>query len=104
MNANAKDVNKILEGLALRQAADTGLQGSEHGSCICKLPAGSWQADILRKTADMPQARNPMELRQAMADPAKPVIFLAHDAILTHEVINRICTESPLNKMIIWEA
>ncbi len=103
MKANAKDINRILENLALQKAGDTAQHGVEHGSTICRLPAKSWQADIIRKSPDMLQARNPMELRQAMKDPAKPVIFLSTEAIVTRDVIDRICAENPLNKMIIWE-
>lgn len=103
MNMNAKDVTKIIEHLALQTAADAAAHGVEHGSKVCRLPAGSWQADVIRRTPDMPQARDPMELRQAMADPSKPVVFLSREAVVTREVIDRICVENPLNKMIIWE-
>lgn len=103
MNMNSIDTNKILEHLALQRAADFAQQGIDHGCMICRLPAGSWQADIIRRTPHMPQARNPMEFRRVMKDPGMPIIFLSREAILTSEVIDRICIENPLNKMIIWE-
>jgi len=103
MNMNAKNIKNILEHLALQAAGDSAQHGPDHGSMVCRLPANSWQADIIRKSSDMPQALNPMELRRAMQDPALPVIFLSREAIVTREVIDRICTENPLNKMIIWE-
>lgn len=103
MKVNAKDVHKILEHLALQDAVGEGHQVVGHDSRICRLPVKSWQADIIRETTGMPQALNPMELRRMMQEPDMPVIFLPDAAIVTREVIDQICAESPLNKMIIWE-
>ena len=103
MDVNAKDVSSILEHLALQSAADSGAQGLDHGSTICRLPVKSWQADIIRKTPNMPQALNPAELRRAIQDPEVTVIFVPEEAIVTRDVIDRICVENSLRKMIVWE-
>lgn len=104
MNISAKKANKILEHLALQQATEGAQRGMYHGSLICLLPVGSWQADIIRKTPGIAQAQTPMELRQMMGMPDVSVIFLSSDAVVTRDVIERICKESALNKTVIWEA
>jgi hypothetical protein len=38
-----------------------------------------------------------------MQKPETAVIFLPQTAMVTAEIIERICIESPLAKMIIWE-
>jgi hypothetical protein len=103
MNASARDTKRILEHLALQRAADSARHSADYGSRICRLPAGSWQADIIRRNDAMPQARDPAEFRRAMKDPARPIIFLSREAVVTWDVIERICAENPLNKMVIWE-
>jgi hypothetical protein len=100
---SAEDIGRILELLALQGVSEGACRGPDHGSTICRLPVKSWQADILRTAPDVPQALDPMGLRKAMQDPGMPIIFVPEEAIVTREVIERICVENPLNKMIIWE-
>jgi len=104
MTSHEDTVNRMLAHLALQKATEGAHQSASHGSTLCRIPKGSWQADTIRKSADMPQAHSPMDLRQMTQDPAMPVIFVPADAALTLDAIERICAESPLNKMIIWEA
>ena len=100
MDANAA-VGKILEHLALQAAGDSGSQGLDHGSMICRLPVKSWQADVIRKTPDIPQALNPAELRKVMQSPDAAIIFVPEEAIVTEDVLDRICAENPLNKTVM---
>lgn len=104
MQVNAKYMRDILETLALHEATDSAALGMQHGSRIARIAPKSWQAEIIRSTVDRKMAMNPTEFRALMEDNAAPVIFLPHDAMITAEIIDRICRESPFNKMIIWEA
>ena len=90
MNIAVKDMDKILEHLALQSSGDMASKGMNHGSTICRLPLKSWQAEILRSMKEMPQAMNPMELRRLMQNPDMPVIFVPHDAMVTRDIIDRI--------------
>lgn len=103
MQMNAKDARELLETLAVHHAADKLQHGLQHGSRIAKLEVNSWQADIIRNSPDIRTAQNPTELRVLMEDPGAAVIFLPRSAMVTADIIERICAEAPLNKMIIWE-
>lgn len=92
----------VLELLAMQEAAGSMWRGS-HGSRLCLLKKGSWQAKVLRGSSRLPKAKTPAELRRAMKITAAPVVFLPCEAILTAEAIGRICTESSLDKTIVWE-
>ena len=100
---SAEDAREILETLAVQDAADTARHGMQHGSRIARLQVSSWQAEIIRHSPEIKLARTPVEFRALMEDPAAHVIFLPQDAFITAEIIDRICAESPFNKMVIWE-
>lgn len=100
---SAGDVREILETLAIQNAADTARQGSQHGSRVARLAVSSWQAEIIRHSPEIKTALTPTELRALMGDPAHHVIFLPQAAMVTAEIIERICAEFSLNKMLIWE-
>ena len=103
MQVNAKDAKELLETLALNHAAEFSRQGQQHYSRVAKLAVNSWQADIIRASSEIAVAENPVELRRLMEEPAPAVIFLPQSAMVTSEIIERICAEAVLNKMIIWE-
>ena len=103
MKASMINLEELLEQLALQAAAETMQAGMNHGSKICKLPVKSWQADKLRAADDVPNALDPADFRKMMKNPDVPVIFLPREAVVTREVIDRICRESALNKIIVWE-
>jgi rRNA-processing protein FCF1 len=103
MMMETNDVNKLLETLAMHHAADKSQHGMEHASRVAKLQVNSWQADVLRNAAEIKSASNASELRELMADNEVPVVFLPQTAFISAEIIDRICRESPFNKMIIWE-
>lgn len=94
---------EILEVMAFQEAAGRAQHGLCHRSRLCRLPVGSWQADMIRRAARMVQAQTPADFRLAMQNPEAPVVFLASGAMVTSEIIERICVESPLGKMIVWE-
>ena len=102
MLMDTEDVGKLLQDLAVKHAADKSLQGMQHFSRLAKVAVGSWQADKLRGS-DIKSANNPTELRELMEDPDVSVVFLPHAAFVTADIIEKICVQSPLNKMIIWE-
>jgi hypothetical protein len=103
MPINAKDASELLKTLAVSHAAQSAQHGLQHASRLARLPVGSWQADVIRNAPDIKAANNPPELRTLMQNPDVAVIFLPRTAMVTAEIIERICAESPLNKMLIWE-
>lgn len=103
MPVNTQQAKEILETLAFQNAAEGAQQGRQHHSRLARLPAGSWQAEMIRKSADVTVAESPETLRRAMETPEAAVIFLPQTAFVTADIIERICAESPLSKMIIWE-
>lgn len=94
---------ELLETLAFQEAALRAQQGLCHRSRLCRLPIGSWQADMIRRARHMAEAENPSDFRLAMQNPESSVVFLPQTAMITGEIIERICVESPLGKMIVWE-
>ena len=103
MAVGSQQAKEILETLAFQEAAEGAQQGRQHYSRLARLPAGSWQAELIRQSPDVTVAESPETLRRAMEAADSPVIFLPQTAIVTADVIERICAESPLSKMIIWE-
>lgn len=103
MSVNSRQAQEILETLAFQEAAESAQHGRQHYSRLARLPAGSWQSDMIRQSADVVVAESPETLRSAMVRPETAIIFLPHTAFVTAEIIERICSESPLSKMIIWE-
>ncbi|HYD17623.1 MAG TPA: hypothetical protein VEF76_03995 [Patescibacteria group bacterium] len=104
MQVNAKYMRDVLQTLALHEATDAADAGVRHGSRIARIAPKSWQAEIIRTTVDLKSANDPASFKTLMDDRDVPVIFLPHDALITAEIIDRICRESPFNKMVIWEA
>jgi hypothetical protein len=104
MEANAKNMGEILKTLAIHQAADRAAHGVQHGSRIARIEVGSWQAEIIRASSEIRSALDSDTLRALMGDRNIAVIFLPQEALVTAEIIDRICYESPFNKMIIWES
>ncbi|HEX2752512.1 MAG TPA: hypothetical protein VHP34_05290 [Alphaproteobacteria bacterium] len=103
MQVQKKEAMELLETLAFQEAAEGALHGRQHASRIAHLPAGGWQAEMIRQAADVAIVENAESLRAAMQKPETVVIFLPQTAMVTAEIIERICAESPLAKMIIWE-
>jgi hypothetical protein len=103
MPINAQEARDLLQTLAVNHAADSAQHGFDHASRVARLKVNSWQADVIRGAVDIRAANNPPELRVLMADPKVAVIFLPQSAMVTADIIDRICSESALNKMIIWE-
>lgn len=103
MTINAQQTQELLETLAIQQAVDTAPHGFDHASRVGRLKVNSWQADIIRKAQEIPAATNPSELRALMAKQDAPLIFLPQSAMITSEIIDRICSESSFGKTIIWE-
>ncbi len=103
MQVQKKEAMALLETLAFQEAAEGALHGRQHASRIAHLPAGGWQAEMIRQAADVAVVENAESLRAAMQKPETVVIFLPQTAMVTAEIIERICAESPLAKMIIWE-
>lgn len=103
MPINASEARELLETLAVNHAADKSTHGLQHASRLARLKVNSWQADIIRSSPEIKTANNPPELRALMGDPEPAVIFLPQSAMITAEIIERICSESSLNKMIVWE-
>lgn len=103
MQVTPKDAKELLETLAINHAAEFSQQGTQHFSRVAKLAVSSWQADIIRASHDIVQAHNPDDLAKLMQEAGHAVIFLPQSAMVTAEIIERICRECPLNKMIIWE-
>jgi hypothetical protein len=97
------DVNQLLENLAFLDAADTGRQGTRHGSRVARVIPGSWQADIIRESASVETVFNPSELKAAMGKQDIAIIFLPQTAMITAPLIDEICATSPFDKTIIWE-
>ena len=103
MTINAQEARDLLQTLAVNHAADYARHGFDHASRVARLKVNSWQADIIRGAADIRPANNPPELRALMADPNVALIFLPQSAMVTADIIDRICSESALSKTIIWE-
>ena len=95
----------ILETLALQEAVQTapltGLGG--HGSRIACIQSGGWQSEVIRGMDGIEIAQTIEILRQLMSKPGLAAIFIPHTAIINGDIINRICRESGLDKLIIWE-
>lgn len=103
MQVNAKEAMDILETLAFQEAADGALHGKQHNCRLARLNPGSWQVEMIRQSGDVATVESATDFRTAMASPDIAVIFLPQTAMITAEIIERICSESPLSKMIIWE-
>jgi hypothetical protein len=103
MPVNAQEAKDILETLAFQTASEGAQQGRQHYSRVARLPAGSWQAELIGQAPDVTTADSAETLRAAMGTPDVAVIFLPQTAFVTGDIIERICSESPLSKMIIWE-
>lgn len=103
MKISDKQQQDILEVMAFQEAAERAQQGLCHRSSICRLPVGSWQADMIRQAQTEDLVTTPADLRHAMENPDRAIIFLSHEAMVTEEIIERICVESSLGKMIVWE-
>jgi len=103
MQVQKKEAMELLETLAFQEAAGSARHGFHHASRLARLPAGGWQAEMIRQAADVVVAEDAESLRAAMQKPETAVIFLPQTAMVTAEIIERICIESPLAKMIIWE-
>lgn len=103
MPINAQEARQLLETLAIQHAADTARHGYDNASRVARLKVNSWQAEIIRNAQEIKAAHNPPELRALMRDPDVAVIFLPQSAMVTAEIIDGICSESALNKTIIWE-
>lgn len=103
MQVQKKEAMELLETLAFQEAAEGALHGRQHASRIARLPAGGWQAEMIRQATDVVVVENAESLRVAMEKPETVVIFLPQTAMVTAEIIERVCAESPLAKMIIWE-
>ena len=103
MEANAKNMREILKTLVIHEAADTGQHGLQHASRIARLSPESWQAEIIRHSPEVQSANDSTELRRLMEKRDGAVIFLPQQAAVTAEIIDRICSESPFDKLIIWE-
>lgn len=103
MTINTQEARDLLQTLAVNHAADSARHGLDHASRIGRLRVNSWQADVIRGASDIRAANNPPELRVLMADPSAAVIFLPQSAMVTADIIDRICSESALAKTIIWE-
>lgn len=103
MQVNQKEARELLETLAFQEASESALHGKQHASRIARLPVDSWQAEIIRQSSDIVIAESAESLRAAMQKPETVVIFLPQTAMVTGEIIERICAENPLAKMIIWE-
>lgn len=97
------EAQELLETLAFQQAAETAVRGTQHSSRLARFKTGSWQVDVICKAKDTITASTPEELRIAIGNPAAAVIFLPQSAMITAEIIERICTESALEKFIVWE-
>lgn len=104
LKVQEKEAREVLETIAVQHAADKSMQGSQHMSRLARLTPGSWQAEVIRNAPSARTAMNATELRELMGDPDVAVIFLPHKAAVNAGIIERICSESSLNKMIIWEA
>lgn len=103
MPVNTQQAKDILETLAFQEAAESAQQGRQHHSRLARVPAGSWQAELIREAPDVALAESAEGFREAMAAPDNAVIFLPQSAFVTADIIEQICRESPLSKMIIWE-
>lgn len=98
------EAREVLETIAVQQAADKSMQGMQHMSRLAKLAVNSWQAEVIRNAPSVRIANNATELRELMGDPEAAVIFLPRTAAVNAGIIERICSESVLNKLLIWEA
>jgi hypothetical protein len=94
---------ELLENMALQFATQRAEPGLHHGSRVGRIPVGCWQARLLADKPEIFKAMSPQQFREAMENPDVPVIFLPREAVMTLEVMERICHETPLNKMVIWE-
>lgn len=103
MKTKPEEIRDILRTLAVHQAADESELGAQHASRVAKLQVNSWQAEIIRNAQEIKSANDAQELRSLMEDRDAAVIFLPQSAPITAEIIDRICAESPFDKMIIWE-
>lgn len=95
------EAQELLETMVFQQlAGDCAQKG---GSRLAKVRRASWQADILRQSKEVLIVESAEKLREAMGSSSTPVIFLPQTAMVTLPIIERICTESALDKFVIWE-
>jgi len=104
MNANNKKISDVIDSLALQEAGDNSKKAFDHGSTICRLPTNSWQVEIILSNDDLPKVKTPEELREFMKAAEDPIVFITKESFITEDTLEKICIESPLNKIIIIEA
>lgn len=101
--AEQADALEMLETLAFREAAGHMPSATGHNSRIARVASRSWHARVIAQAKGVAHAATPDELRALMDDPAVPVIFLPHDAMVTAAIIQQACLQSGLGKMLVWE-
>ncbi len=73
-----------------------------HGSRLFRLPAG-WQAAAFLQRLDVARCQTLLDLDAALQDENRPVIFLAKDAMMTENDIEKLCQRHGVTKTLFWE-
>jgi hypothetical protein len=97
------EAEKVLEKQLFQEAAEGAQRSARHDSRFAFVAAGSWQADMLRRTRDVAIVLTPEALRAVMAKSAPAVVFLPQEAFMSMEILEKICAETSFGKLIIQE-
>ncbi|MDD9900144.1 MAG: hypothetical protein OXT65_04125 [Alphaproteobacteria bacterium] len=94
----------VLEHMAFGQAADAARPSADHASRVVRLPHGCWQAKIIADSRDTITVRTVDECRAALEHLELAVIFVPHDAGLSHDRIADLCRVTSRSYLFVLEA
>lgn len=102
---STKDLNlyEVLETLAFQQTAQSSKLAGAHNSRLARVLPDSWQARLFSGKPELRHVTSMRDLEAAMVEPNTPVIFIPDSVTIDASAIDRICTASGQDKIIIWE-
>lgn len=102
---STKDLNlyEVLETLAFQQASGTAKPAGAHNSRMARVLPDSWQARLFRDKPELRHVESFDDFKAAMAEPHSPVLFIPDTVTIDAAAIDRVCTASGHDKIIIWE-
>ena len=93
----------ILDYVAISDIVSLACGQDIYVSEISVMPAGSWQIDVLKKSASVCLVMTYEQLKKALHDPEGLFILIPKTAFLTRGLIESLCRYAPFVKNVIIE-
>lgn len=103
MKMSQQQAQEIIETMAFQHAAENAETAAGHSSRILRVEKGGWHGQVIAANPAIPHTLTAEAFKKAFDDIDMPVIFIPAAALITHEIVMRICRESGLDKIVIWE-